>query len=1587
MPAAIPIAIAAGAGALSGGVGAAVAGTSVLTGVLVGGGLGAAMGGLGLLLQPDAPKGPSNSQGPLTTHSVRNIPVPVIFGTAKVGGNYIALGDFWTHKDGHDGTPGVRNREMHAYIGLCEGPVQTITDFRIDGKTIKEQVEEMELDAANHFSIQGFKGTKGQGLPPYLANAKERKKYGFAMADPIPWRNTAFLQCGVDVGTTARLAEITCKVKGPDLSIRRKGKTKDSNQHDLVSGCHYDGHSESFYATLSSSDRATPYGLLKVTREKGRVAQTQPPSSVTKHIVRGWYLGKHDILLMQNPDDPATFHLGTWGIARSSDQWEKVTPDPGYARPILFDLLDELNGCLHTVHQGTTNLYVMRWNLLTGWITRLDLDVANTILTGFTFAPDSDAYIIGTKDDRLIFLDANTGKTYHTSQKVATHAIKGLCVAGSLVGLLFTSGCIYYNPFTKTSLRRYGSSSLGTEDGTFGGIGRAVQNTWTGHVTLTKPIAGSTAYINFIPSIPTPNVVTVTKQIPRTEKETVYIFGRMTTKTRTVYDTKKVREDRTDYTGGWTRDWSYRLWDRYSLHALEGEGSVAAALWNAMVDEPATGAGRWGAGLASRYFSLSSFESVHAYSVGPAIYPFKKSSRYMERYQFHFNLDAERTAADFVANEVLLAINGYRTLIDGRLHVGVQRTALAAAAHFTGDLIEQDTGKVAFLGRAAGANRVRVEFPDQNDDYSRTFGEANDEYDQNARGRVVALTLSASGITRLGHARTLAQQIIDAIASNRRQVSFKTHWLGFMLSPGDGIEVTDAKLGLSRYLGRITKIAENENNQIEITAIEHQPVRDLLAAATVNDEDADADCAALAVSAEYRHHQCMTPMHAAVYEDPEDPILVPMAALSPNTRLASQIRIDYKFEDSSKWTSLGKVDSSHGGFLAQNLSATAKAVVIDGQHGTPERIEGDLPVVFGSHEALGVQAPRVAGDEAALATRYIARNQSFGLRRTAGQAWNARNVTVQYAYRVHAIAEEEGCFTPKLYLQGLDACDETPQNAYIPFDQVPAFPFYFHVPSLSRSFLVKTSADATDEPGTVHHDWKAIQADTAGCPYVCGVQVTVENGISTINADVRLRALGRFRDRDWSGGIDILGDQTLACEVWDATDSYFYNRATLFYPMINGKIVKFDDGTSFLDSRYGKPSWGEMRRMLTVKHGDRVSFRWEVWTVSGGAFTTRVFGPHVLNLASGTHTQGLPANAYYTVAPASYEYSLNFTVSGTVWDGPKNVLSDDFATAGPLSSALWDTRYGDYYYGTYGQAFSGGVGGSSEVVKADGVLKIDTGKHIWLHYCGPDLSLGNNYAIEAKLLNHAGGDNNGQDNVSFFLNTKDTFPAGQPVSERSYDITTGVRVQLLRGAPQDAQGQFLPLQHFVQIVSYSDANSSTVLAQYNHGSLLSYPITFRVECASGKDYTVKLNGTTRLTYSAPADTGYRGLAIGRFDSTALGGYASAAWLDDLVVWTSSTPDSRNGTWWLYGTNVSGNRWSYQPTSNQGWNLSMKGNGSYKNPLYWTVTHSDLTGCEYKLVGSEGACSPLGVWTLEPVTTSGCGNANISQAVLTIAPGA
>src|SRR5690606_35487001 len=130
-----------------------------------------------------------------------------------------------------------------------------------------------------------------------------------------------------------------------------------------------------------------------------------------------------DLLVMQDPEDSSTFHIGHWGIDRSSTNWAAFTPDRGYLEPIVADPLDELNGTLHTLHEGSSNFYILSWDLLTGRVVRIETSLAaGGSVPGFMYSSDMDSFIILTESTgRLHLIDATTGDRFHNTGRLSAY--------------------------------------------------------------------------------------------------------------------------------------------------------------------------------------------------------------------------------------------------------------------------------------------------------------------------------------------------------------------------------------------------------------------------------------------------------------------------------------------------------------------------------------------------------------------------------------------------------------------------------------------------------------------------------------------------------------------------------------------------------------------------------------------------------------------------------------------------------------------------------------------------------------------------------------------------------------------------------------------------------------------------------------------------------------------------------------------------------------------------------------------------------------------------------------------------------------
>lgn len=414
----------------------------------------------------------------------------------------------------------------------------------------------------------------------------------------------------------------------------------------------------------------------------------------------------------------------------------------------------------------------------------------------------------------LVWVAAGLGcllGSFHVLQQ--TRVAYGVCVSGQLVGILKASGLYYYDRIESVVIGPFGTTSTGYDQGSLGGVQYATQNSWTNHVTLIKTYDGAALYINFMPSV-------------AEDREDRSANGTPTSRAHPDSEFQNL-PGKPDMAQGWVRDWSWRRWDQISLTRLQGNSSLAAAAYALLFDVATLDSGRWGAGLPERYAQVSSFEAVHGYCVGAMLQLSPRVNRghsrtyYGERAKFDMVLDAPTSAGSFLADEILTSINGWRKVEDGKLVVGIERRGHLPVWHFTDEQTNDGQAALAFLGRADGVNQVKVQFTNIRDEYRKDFGEANDEYHPDVTGRTNSKTITVNGISRQAHATWLATETLDKLAAQRRQLDFETHFLGYVLSPGDPIEVSHKALGVSKMPAIVQRLAESGERRLKVTAVEH----------------------------------------------------------------------------------------------------------------------------------------------------------------------------------------------------------------------------------------------------------------------------------------------------------------------------------------------------------------------------------------------------------------------------------------------------------------------------------------------------------------------------------------------------------------------------------------------------------------------------------------------------------------------------------------------------------------------------------------------------------------------------------------------
>ena len=597
---------------------------------------------------------------------------------------------------------------------------------------------------------------------------------------------------------------------------------------------------------------------------------------MSSSITKAFYVGRHDVLILQDPADSSQFHVGYWGISPTSSDWQKQKPSADYYHAILAFCIDESHSTIHSLHDDGAVRFFQRWNVLTGDVTRLDTDLPSASFKAMLYSADLSRYIVARDNAAVHVIDPLDGTTVTLITGISTSACCGVLVTGQQIGVV-SPGSIYYSDlYTGQITGPYGGSATDTSVGALGGIVSAHQNTFTGAVTVVGPSSGNPLFRQFKASCvadirdinangtsglsglpntnpnankygaPEPNFqqsqIIGSQAFPASWSEGQFncVCQSLNPALSAVEMAAGIQSNVTD----WARDWTTRAPGSWSLKALEGNSSLAAAAWAATLDEPALDTERWGGAMDPSYFSLASFEAVHSWCVS-ALAPSRtrltlevaitRTPRQVRVWQSVLNLISCSTRR-FRSRHSWEAMCSWRAVA-----TSTRQVACSAWASRSRDFCQQSTCRIETWGTEVSTACTRrhstasIKFASTTATFWTNIALRRSRLRTRTASaswsRVQLATISAEGCGRDQSAELLAKSVLDNGTAGRRNASFKIDYLGYALSPTDGITVSNQQCGLSALPMRLASIRETDSGgkeEIELSAVEFKNTIDAL---------------------------------------------------------------------------------------------------------------------------------------------------------------------------------------------------------------------------------------------------------------------------------------------------------------------------------------------------------------------------------------------------------------------------------------------------------------------------------------------------------------------------------------------------------------------------------------------------------------------------------------------------------------------------------------------------------------------------------------------------------------------------------------
>jgi hypothetical protein len=169
-----------------------------------------------------------------------------------------------------------------------------------------------------------------------------------------------------------------------------------------------------------------------------------------------------------------------------------------------------------------------------------------------------------------------------------------------------------------------------------------------------------------------------------------------------------------------------------------------------------------------------------------------------------------------------IVLKQYSTYIDLVDSIGI---SLGAGVSFTlvKSNIKKDTFSYSRKAKADRYNRHRVEFINKDDKFRTDFVEVDNTYDINLTGEIREQTFQCNGIKRKSQAMRMCTFFSDFNSYVDYTCSFDTDIVGFLLSVGSIIGVTNYVPAWSAKLFRIIALEEMDNYEVKVSCIEYVP--------------------------------------------------------------------------------------------------------------------------------------------------------------------------------------------------------------------------------------------------------------------------------------------------------------------------------------------------------------------------------------------------------------------------------------------------------------------------------------------------------------------------------------------------------------------------------------------------------------------------------------------------------------------------------------------------------------------------------------------------------------------------------------------